>query len=126
LIVYDSKSLQTAALACILAIALHTGPARAQDESLESEAGTGALAAVSTLFYGPAKVVYAGLGLVIGGIAWGLAGGDGDVMRAVVTPSVRGDYVVTPSHLRGERPLEFFGREPQYRRGVAAAPDEGF
>jgi hypothetical protein len=128
LTVYDSKRLQTAALACILAIALHSGPARAQDDSLQSEAGTGALAAVSTLLYGPTKVVYAGMGLVFGGIAWGLSGGDGEVMRAVVTPSVRGDYVVTPNHLRGERALEFFGRTPGYRtdRGVAAAPDEDF
>jgi len=27
---------------------------------------------------------------------------------------VRGDYVVTPSHLRGERELEFLGRDPNY------------
>lgn len=120
---FDWKRMHTAALACILAIALHSGPVRAQGDSMQSEAGTGALAALSTLVYGPAKVAYAGLGLVIGGIAWGLSGGDGEVLQAVVTPSVRGDYVVTPSHLRGERPLEFFGREPRYRRGVAAAPE---
>jgi hypothetical protein len=124
LTVFDSKRLHAAALACILAIALHSGPVRAQDDSMQSEAGTGALAALSTLVYGPTKVAYASLGLVIGGIAWGLSGGDGEVLRAVVTPSVRGDYVVTPGHLRGERELEFFGREPRYRRGVAAAPEE--
>jgi hypothetical protein len=26
---------------------------------------------------------------------------------------VRGDYVVTPAHLRGEQPLEYWGREPE-------------
>jgi hypothetical protein len=36
-------------------------------------------------------------------------------MPAVVTPAVRGDYVVTPQHIRGERNLEFFGRSPDYR-----------
>ena len=121
-----SKTLKALAFACILAVAIHPGAAGAADDSLEAEAGTGALAALSTLLYGPAKVVYATTGLLIGGLAWGLSGGDGAVMRAVITPSVRGDYVVTPSHLRGETPLEFFGREPQYRQGVAAAPDEGF
>lgn len=121
-----SNYLKALALACILAVAIHPGAAAAADDSMESEAGIGALAALSTLLYGPAKVAYATTGIVIGGIAWGLSGGDGAVMRAVITPSVRGDYVVTPSHLRGEGPLEFFGRDPQYRQGVAAAPDEGF
>jgi len=32
----------------------------------------------------------------------------------VINTSVRGDYVVTPSHLRGDRPLEFFGRDPEF------------
>ena len=31
---------------------------------------------------------------------------------AVMTPAVRGDYVVTPAHLRMEEPIEFFGRDP--------------
>ena len=35
-------------------------------------------------------------------------------MYAVITPAVRGDYVVTPAHLRGERELEFIGRDPDY------------
>jgi hypothetical protein len=36
-------------------------------------------------------------------------------MNRVVTPAVRGDYVVTPSHLRMERRLEFYGQDPSYR-----------
>ena len=39
-------------------------------------------------------------------------------MQAVMTPAIRGDYVVTPSHVKGERMIEFFGREPAYRREV--------
>ena len=76
----------------------------------------GRAAALCSLFYGPAKIVYATLGLVFGGFAWALSGGDRDVMNRVISPAVRGDYVVTPAHLRGERDLEFFGREPEYRR----------
>ena len=104
-----------ALLACILVIGLNPADARAQESSAAAEAGMGMLAALSTLVYGPIKIVYATLGLVAGGFAWALSGGDGDVMNAVFTPSVRGDYVVTPAHLRGEKPLEFIGRDPAYR-----------
>ncbi len=104
-----------ALLACVVLLMLAPQPARAADDSMESEAGLGALAAVCTLFYGPVKVVYAMSGLIFGGLAWGLSGGDSDVLKAVVTPAVRGDYVVTPALLRGERPIEFFGKDPEYR-----------
>ncbi len=104
-----------ALLACILVIGLNPADARAQESSAASEAGFGALAALSSLVYGPLKVVYATGGLIFGGFAWALSGGDRDVMNAVFTPAVRGDYVVTPAHLRGEKPLEFFGRDPAHR-----------
>ena len=105
-------------LACVLAVTLAPGVAAA-GESMTSEAGIGALAAISSLIYGPVKLVYAVSGLIVGGIAWGLSGGDPDVMAAVVTPAVRGDYVVTPTHLRRERPIEFFGQDPAYRASAS-------
>lgn len=106
---------RAALVACLVAmIAVGPTAARAQ-ESVSSEGGLGAAAALCTLLYGPVKVVYAAGGLVFGSLAWLFSGGDGDVGRAVITPAVRGDYVVTPSHLRGERTLEFFGRDPAYR-----------
>jgi hypothetical protein len=110
-----------ALLVCVILFALAPPAARADEERIESEAGFGALSALCTLIYSPVKVVYAVGGLLVGGLAWGLSGGDGDVLRAVVTPAVRGDYVITPSLLRGERPIEFFGRDPAYR---AEAPAE--
>jgi hypothetical protein len=71
------------------------------------------------------KVLYAGMGLLVGGFAWGLSGGDSNVLHAVITPAVRGDYVITPPLLRGERPIEFFGRDPEYRdHSVAEGPPE--
>lgn len=108
------ERLRAGLLACVLAVAVAPGVASAE-ESMTNEAGIGALSALSTLIYGPAKLVYATCGLVFGGIAWGLSGGDSDVMARVVTPAVRGDYVVTPSHLRMERRLEFYGQDPAYR-----------
>jgi hypothetical protein len=69
-----------------------------------NEGGIGAVAALSTLIYGPVKLTYATLGLLIGGAAWGLSGGDQQVLEAVVTPALRGDYVVTPEpHPHGAR-----------------------
>jgi hypothetical protein len=113
--VKNKTRLCAALLACILALAIAPGAAYAEEDGLTNEAGVGMLAALSTLLYGPAKIVYASMGLLFGGIAWGLSGGDNDVMEAVITPSVRGDYVVTPEHIRMEDTLEFLGRDPQYR-----------
>jgi hypothetical protein len=99
-------------LACILVMGLQPDPAGAQEESAGAAAGWGALSALSSLVYAPVKVVYAVGGLVIGSFAWVFSAGDNDVFTTVTTPAVRGDYVVTPEHLRGERPLEFIGRDP--------------
>lgn len=112
-------------LAILMALAFAPGPAKAEG-SMGSDAGMGALAALSTLIYGPVKLVYATGGLLVGGLAWGLSGGDQDVLMAVITPAVRGDYVVTPRHLKMEDPIEFFGKDPAYRepadQQVAAEP----
>lgn len=113
-------------LACVLAVTLAPGVAAAE-ESMSKEAGMGALAALSSLIYGPAKLIYATCGLVFGGVAWGLSGGDSEVLARVVTPAVRGDYVVTPAHLRMERTIEFYGQDPAYRTDrsqTAMVPDE--
>ncbi len=107
------NALRAAATVGALVIALQAAPVRADTGAVE--AGTGAAAAVSSLIYGPVKIVYSVLGVVFGGFAWALSGGDTDVMTAVISPAVRGDYVITPSHIRGERSVEFFGRRPEYR-----------
>jgi len=102
--------------ACFAAVLLVGGQSAAASEngSTAAAAGLGIGSALTSLVYGPVKVVYAVLGGVIGGIAWGLSGGDSDVLEAVLLPAVRGDYVVTPAILRGEEPLEFIGRRPGY------------
>jgi hypothetical protein len=108
-----------------LAVALAAAPARAQTTS-NQDAGIGALSAVATLLYGPAKLLYAAGGLLIGGLAWGLSGGDAQVARAVITPAVHGDYVITSDMIRGRRRPEFYGRDPRYRDSdVAQLPPSG-
>jgi hypothetical protein len=105
-----------AAIVFALVVGLAPGAARAQEggNGGYESAGLGAGAAFSTLVYGPVKVAFALTGLVIGPFAFLLTAGDTDVMWKVIDTTVRGDYVVTPAHLRGEQPLEFFGRAPGY------------
>jgi hypothetical protein len=104
-----------ALLVVVLVIAASPGLAHAQqqDEATWENGGLGAASAICSLVYGPVKVATAILGLVVGGLSYPLSGGDADVTMRVLNTSVRGDYVVTPAHLRGERPLEFWGRAPE-------------
>jgi len=83
---------------------------KSSDTSLTAgEVGYGAGSFVASLFYTPVKVTYAVLGLVAGGLGWVVTAGRTDVTKNIIAPAVRGDYVVAPSHLRGERPLVFIG-----------------
>lgn len=74
-----------------------------------SDAGYGTLAAVVNIVYMPSKIVYAAVGVVTGGFAYVLTGGDDDAAMAVWSPSVGGTYVVTPAMIRGEEPVLFSG-----------------
>ncbi len=85
------------------------------------EGGLGAAAALTSLVYGPVKIVYATGGTLIAGFAWVFSGGDGDVAETVLVRAVRGTYVITPETLQGQREIEFVGRSPQYR--ASAAPE---
>lgn len=99
----------------------------ADTAEMSKNAGIGVGSAFASLVYVPVKLCYAIGGLVVGGLAWAFSGGDNNVAMVVLTPSVLGDYVVTPAHLRGEKTLEFFGRDPEYTPegvDVAASPPE--
>ena len=82
-------------------------------------AGYGVGAALASVFYIPAKVTYAGLGLLTGGLGYVLTGGRADVANNIIYPAVRGNYVVTPNHLKGTEPLYFVGA----RAGSAPQPE---
>ncbi|TMA09167.1 MAG: hypothetical protein E6J89_13400 [Deltaproteobacteria bacterium] len=68
---------------------------------MTEEMGYGFGSVVANLFYMPAKIAYAGLGLMTGGLGYVLSAGRGDVANNIIYPSVRGTYVVTPAHLKG-------------------------
>ena len=76
------------------------------------QAGLGVVSALLTLPYGPAKIVYAGLGGIVGGATWVLTGGNAEAAKTVWEPSFYGDYVITPDHILGKKPLRFFGVSP--------------
>jgi hypothetical protein len=84
-----------------------------QKEAVGEEAGYGIGAALASVFYIPAKVTYAGLGLLTGGLGYVLSGGRTDVANNIIYPAVRGNYVVTPSHLKGTEPIYFVGAPPE-------------
>jgi hypothetical protein len=92
-----------------------TAPAPASqpaDQSVSEEAGYGVGAALASVFYIPAKVTYAGLGLITGGLGFVLSGGRADVANNIIYPAVRGNYVVTPNNLKGTEPIYFVGAPP--------------
>jgi hypothetical protein len=99
-----------------LGIALGAGPVAAEqivsEETKEtaSQGGMGAAAGLTSVVYAPVKVAYAAGGSIVAGLAYVLSGGDKEVAKPIFDASVRGDYVVTPEHMSGERELEFVGR----------------
>lgn len=95
----------------VVAASLVVTPAAVRAEPAEQEAGWSALAAVSNLWYTPAKVVVAAVGLPLGAAAGFLSGGDVRSSYAFWVPMVGGTYFLTPDHIEGNRPLDFFGRD---------------
>lgn len=110
-----SGILGRAILAVALAVALVGAPsagiAGEQASKTGREGGLGAAAALSSLIYGPVKLVYATGGLVVGAFAWAFTAGDTQVAEKVFTRSLRGTYVITPEILTGEEDLLFIGRD---------------
>lgn len=77
-----------------------------------NEAGYGIGSVFANVFYMPAKVTYAGLGLITGGLGYVLSGGSTEVANRIIYPAVGGHYVVTPNHLKGTEPIYFVGAPP--------------
>ena len=98
-------------LAAVLVMAPTASLAGDSAADVSKESGLGAAAAVSSLFYGPTKLLYATGGLIVGGLAWAFTAGDTEVAKKVFTRSLRGDYVITPAMLVGDESLEFIGRD---------------
>jgi len=94
-----------AAALLLTAVALPR-PARA---AYLDEAGWGTLAVLANVGYIPAKLTYATLGGVTGGLAFLLTGGDAEPAKEVWQSSMGGTYVVTPPMLQGDEAIRFSG-----------------
>lgn len=119
------RGVRMALAAGVLAVATMATPARA-DSSWE-DAGLGVGAAFANLLYMPAKLLYAGLGSLSGGLAYVCTFGNYDTANAVWTSSLGGTYVLTPNMLRGEDEIAFFGTpqptaERERARTTASVP----
>lgn len=112
------KGIALASLVTVLSSSVAAQTAAGNDsqaatEPVSEELGYGFGSALASVFYIPAKVTYAGLGLVTGGLGYVLTGGRSDVANNIIYPAVRGHYVVTPSHLKGTEPIYFVGSAPE-------------
>jgi hypothetical protein len=74
-----------------------------------SGAGYAALAVGANIFYIPAKLVYAGLGGLVGAGTWAVTAGNTQVANTVWRSALGGDYVVTPEMIQGKERLNFSG-----------------
>ncbi|MGH7804193.1 MAG: hypothetical protein ACREQJ_07575 [Candidatus Binatia bacterium] len=105
-----------------LAVTLAAAPVRAEEESYSSDFGMGMASVGVNLLYMPAKFVYATLGGITGGFAYILTGANFEVADRVWAPSLGGNYVVTPAHLRNEETLYFSGSTERAATAPEAAP----
>jgi len=110
------KGIALASLVTLLSTPLYAQTAGTESQPAEpvtEELGYGFGAALASVFYIPAKITYAGLGLLTGGLGFVLTGGRADVANDIIYPAVRGNYVVTPNNLKGTEPLYFVGAPPE-------------
>lgn len=77
--------------------------------STAAQYGLGVGSVFVTIPYGLVKVVMATLGGIFGGFTYAFSGGNEKAAKAVWDTSLRGTYVITPDHLKGNRAVRFFG-----------------
>ena len=83
----------------------------AADASTGTPSGVGmqAASAVATIVYFPFKAAFALGGGVVGGLAYVFSGGSEQTAKNIWIPSLYGTYIITPEHLKGDKPVRFLG-----------------
>jgi len=90
-------------------------------ENTGTQYGLGAASFLCSLPYGAVKFAFATAGAFFGGITYAFSAGNETAAKAVWDTSMRGTYVISPRHLKGEEPIRFFG-VPPIRDEAASAP----
>ncbi len=111
-------------LGIALAFFLALPPRAGAVERFLEDAGGGVAAVFVNVGYMPVKLVYALLGGLTGGLAYGLTGGNYSIAQSIWTPSLGGTYVVTPAMLRGDESIYFSGEsQPSGSHGSGLADE---
>jgi len=80
-----------------------------EEPSLGLQIASGAL----SVLYTPFKVVYAGLGGIMGGLAYLVTAGNEQVAQSIWNASLQGTYWLTAKHLQGKEAIHFKGEPSQ-------------
>lgn len=91
-----------------------------ETESTAMQYGLGVASVFTSLPYSIGKFLFATLGGIFGGFTYLFSAGNEKAAQAVWDTSMRGTYVISPRHLKGEEPVRFFGVPPL--RDEAPAP----
>jgi hypothetical protein len=100
------------ALVIVGALALPASALAEETKQAGREAGIGLATVVANIFYKPAKVGYAAVGGITGGLTYALTAGNLDAAEKVWVASGGGDYVLSPEHLQGRDKIQFSGTRP--------------
>ena len=99
-------------------------PVSSNDAS-PSGVGIQAGSALATILYFPFKLAFAIGGGVVGGLAYGFSGGSEQTAKNIWIPSMYGTYIITPDHLKGDKPIRFLGVPAESTRdAVEYTPQE--
>ncbi len=83
-----------------------------ETESTPTQYGLGVASVFTSLPYSIGKFVFATMGGIFGGFTWVFSGGNERAANAVWDTAMRGTYVISPRHLKGEEPVRFLGIPP--------------
>ena len=120
-----NRSLHTMTIIVLLVFAqcvlVPSSWAKEDNRDTASEAGLGIASVLVSIPYGALKVAYAVAGAVTGGFAYVFTGGNLKAAQSVWDTSLRGTYIITPDHLRGDKPIRFLGVPPEAEGQSTAA-----
>ena len=118
--------MRRAAITLLFMVFLAGSPAGARDREPGREFGLSGAAVAANLLYTPPKLVTALIGLPLGASTLVFTGWNLRAAYAVWVPTVTGTYFLTPSHLEGDRPIEFFGSHYPSTLGCKPYPNTAY